>query len=386
MTLYSVLFGMKCIILVGGFGTRLRPLTFSTPKSLVPFCNKPIVEHQIAAAVKAGVKHVILAVGWKADDMKEAISVLKNRYGIDITCSVEDRPLGTAGPIRLAANIIRQGSENEPFFVFNSDVICEFPLADMLACHRAHGGEGTICVTKVEDPSKYGVVVSDANGKIERFVEKPSVFISDRINAGLYVLSKSVIDRIDEGQFRMIETDVFPKIAAEGKLFAYKLAGYWADIGQPKDFIKGMKMHLESAAASAGKEECASPRSRLAKQASDCSFEIKGRTVMIGADSQVGEGSVLGPNVVIGNQCKIGRGVRLSNCSIFDKTIIGDYSHVNESILGWSNKVGKWTKIDNSTVTGEDVAFSDEIYINGALILPHKAIKERVLEPGKIIM
>ena len=373
---------MKCIILVGGFGTRLRPLTFTVPKPLVPFCNKPIVEHQIAAAVKAGVKHVILAVGWKADDLQDSIVELKKRYDIEITCSIEDSPLGTAGPIRLAEELLRQGAEDEPFFVFNSDVICNFPLSDMLAFHKSHGGEGTICVTKVDDPSKYGVVVSNDAGRIERFVEKPSIFISDKINAGLYVLNKSVIDRIDPGVFRMVETDVFPKIASDGKLYCFNLPGYWADIGQPKDFIRGMKLHLASAATRP--DEPLTPRSQLRRSGSD--YEIKGGTVIVGSGSSIGEGCIIGPNVVIGNNCSIGRGVRLSNSTILHNTIVSDFAHVNETILGWNNKVGRWTKLDNGSVTGEDVAFTDELYINGAIVLPHKVMKERVLEAGKIIM
>jgi len=373
---------MKCIILVGGFGTRLRPLTFTVPKPLVPFCNKPIVEHQIAAAVKAGVKHVILAVGWKADDMQEAIKELRARYGIEITCSIEDSPLGTAGPIRLAEKYLREGPADEPFFVFNSDVICNFPLKDMLEFHKSHGGEGTICVTKVDDPSKYGVVVSTGEGKIERFVEKPSVFISDKINAGLYVLNKSVIDRVDPGVFQMVETDVFPQIAADGKLFCFTLQGYWADIGQPRDFLRGMKMHL--AHSYSHSNEATSPRSVLHKSGAD--YEVRGATVVVGANTKLGAGSVLGPNVVVGNNCVIGKGVRLSNCTIFDNSKIGDHAHVNESLLGWTNRVGKWTKVDNCTVTGEDVGFADELFINGAIVLPHKMIKEKVLVADKIIM
>jgi mannose-1-phosphate guanylyltransferase len=372
---------MKCIILVGGFGTRLRPLTFTVPKPLVPFCNKPIVEHQIAAAVKAGVKHVILAVGWKADDMQEAIEEFKTRYHIEITCSVETFPLGTAGPIRLAENILRTGPADEPFFVFNSDVICNFPLIQMLEFHRTHGGEGTICVTKVEDPSKYGVVVSNEQGRIERFVEKPSVFISDNINAGLYILNKSVIDRIDSGVFRMIETDVFPKIASDGSLYCFNLQGYWADIGQPKDFLRGMKLHLGST-GSRPDEPLRSPRSKLHKVVGE--YELRGGTVLVGSDSHIGSGSVIGPNVVIGNNCVIGKGVRISNSTLLDGTRVSDYAHVNESILGWNNKVGRWAKLE--TVTGEDVVFADEVLITGAIVLPHKLVKERVLESGKIIM
>jgi mannose-1-phosphate guanylyltransferase len=375
---------MKCIILVGGFGTRLRPLTFTLPKPLVPFCNKSIVEHQIAAAVKAGVKHVILAVGWKADDMKEALEEFKQRYKIEVTCSVEDVPLGTAGPIRLAESILRDGADDEPFFVFNSDVICNFPLSSMLKYHKAHGGAGTICVTKVDDPSKYGVLVSDKHGKIERFVEKPATFISDKINAGLYILNKSVIDRIDAGVFRMIETDVFPQLANEGKIYSFELPGYWADIGQPKDFIRGMKMHL--AAHAANPDEPLTPRSKLATISNTAGYELKGSTVIVGKNTTIGEGSVIGPHVVLGDNCVVGKGVRLSNCCVFEGCRISDYAQVNEVILGWNNKVGRWTKLENSTVTGEDVVFTDELFINGAIVLPHKAVKEKILEAGKIIM
>ena len=352
---------MKCIILVGGFGTRLRPLTFAVPKSLVPFCNQPIVEHQIAAAVKAGVKHVILAVGWKADDMQSAIDGFKRKYNIEITCSVETSPLGTAGPIRLAEHILRAGGDaDEPFFVFNSDVICEFPLSEMLAYHKLHKAEGTVCVTRVEDPSKYGVVVSRENGQIERFVEKPAVFISDKINAGLYVLNRSVIDRIDANVFRMIETDVFPKMATDGKLFSFTLKGYWADIGQPKDFLQGMKLHLAST--------------------------VGGSNVLIDASTKTGADCMIGPNVTIGANCVIGRGVKISNTCIMAGTTVGDFAHINESILGWKNRVGKWAKIDNYTITGEDVSIAEGVFTNGAIVLPNKSVKQSVTVQGTILM
>jgi len=346
------------------------------------------VEHQIAAAVKAGVKHVILAVGWKADDMQEALAEFRTTYGIEITCSVEDSPLGTAGPIRLAEKIIREsGDDNEPFFVFNSDVICEFPLSEMLAYHKSHGKEGTICVTRVEDPSTFGVVVSNEDGQIVRFVEKPKEFISDRINAGLYILNKPVIDRIDPGVFRMIENDVFPKMASEGQLYSYNLAGYWADIGQPKDFLRGMKLHLASLENHQQETEIVTPRSKLYISPTPTpAFEVRGGTVLIDPTATIGEGSVVGPNVTIGRDVRIGKGVRISNSSIFEGTKISDYSHINESIIGWRNTVGKWSKVDNNTVTGEKVAIGDEVFINGAVVLPHKSIKEKIIQEGTILM
>jgi mannose-1-phosphate guanylyltransferase len=164
---------MKALILVGGFGTRLRPLTLTTPKPLVDFCNLPILCHQIQALAAAGVTEVILAVNYQPEVMMKELSVLEKKYGLKITCSLEDVPMGTAGPIRLAKDIILKDNSDGLLFVFNSDVICNYPLDKLIEFHKGHGKEGTIMVTQVEDPSKYGVVVADDNNCIQRFVEKP---------------------------------------------------------------------------------------------------------------------------------------------------------------------------------------------------------------------
>ena len=216
-----------CGCVVGGYGTRLRPLTFSVPKPLVPFANLPIIQHQIEAAVKVGVKKIVLAVNvqpeamikfmkeaekkvnadqthprhWETASMHHACthdgapahissSCVCAQYGIEIVCSQEDTPMGTAGPLALARAHLT--ADNEPFFMFNSDVICDFPLDSMLAFHRKHGGEGTILVTEVADPSKYGVVLSDAEGQIQQFIEKPQARAQTQSTQhGLALLDKS---------------------------------------------------------------------------------------------------------------------------------------------------------------------------------------------------
>lgn len=150
--------------------------------------------------------------------MMKELAALEKQYNIKITCSLEDVPMGTAGPIRLAKELIMKDNDSELLFVFNSDVICHYPLDKMVEFHKSHGGEGTIMVTEVEDPSKYGVVVADSNNKIERFVEKPSVFISNKINAGLYLFNTSIIDRI-ENKPTSIEREIFPVMAADQKIF-----------------------------------------------------------------------------------------------------------------------------------------------------------------------
>lgn len=147
-----------------------------------------------------------------------------------------------AGPIGLAKNILK-GDDVGELFVFNADISCTYPLKDMLSFHRTHGKEGTIMVTQVSDPSKYGVIVYDTNNKIQRFVEKPNVFISDKINAGLYILNQKFLDRV-EAKPTSIERDIFPVMAEEGELYAMNLPGFWMDIGQPKDYLTGTMLYF----------------------------------------------------------------------------------------------------------------------------------------------
>ena len=209
---------MKALILVGGFGTRLRPLTLTVPKPLVDFCNLPILCHQIQALASAGVNEVILAINYQPEVMMKELERLENEYKIKITCSLENEPLGTAGPIRLAKDLILNDNETGLLFVFNSDVICNYPLDQLIEFHKSHGQEGTIMVTEVQDPTKYGVVVADETNKIDKFVEKPQVFISNKINAGLYLFNVSIIDRI-ENRPTSIEREIFPAMASEGSIY-----------------------------------------------------------------------------------------------------------------------------------------------------------------------
>jgi len=361
---------MKCLILVGGYGTRLRPLTLSVAKPLVPFCNMAILEHQIAAAVNAGVTHVILAVGYQPKEMMSALAEFEEKYSIKITFSIEDTPLGTAGPIRLASEILL--TDPEPFFVFNSDVICDYALKELLAFHKNHGREGTICVTQVEDPSKYGVVLSDESGWIKSFVEKPKEFVGDKINAGLYILNKSVLERIPQGPC-MLERETFPQMVVDSDLYSFKLPGYWADIGQPKDYLLGMSLHL------------ASLHRRSPRLPTFPGVKII-PPVLIHDSARLGEGCVIGPDVTIDRGCVLGRGVRVKNSAIFEGVELKDSAIVSGSIVGWKSKVGRWARLEKMCVLGEDVVVDDEVVVNGAFVLPHKSVKESIWDLDRIVM
>lgn len=363
---------MKALILVGGFGTRLRPLTLSCPKPLVDFCNKPMIVHQIEALKKVGVSEVVLAINYQPKVMLGFIEEYEKKLGVKIVCSREESPMGTAGPLALARDILDDGS-GDPFFVLNSDVICEYPLQKALDFFksRGEGAEGTILVTKVEDPSKYGVVVFDeGTKKVDRFVEKPKVFVGDKINAGIYLLSPKILDRI-ELKPTSIEREVFPHVAEEGKLFSMVLPGYWMDIGQPKDYLSGLKLHLAS----------------LGQQGGGELYKGEGvvGNVLVHPTAKIGKGCVIGPDVSIGEGCVVGDGARISNTTVFRGAQVKDHAFVTGSIVGWDSITGKWSRVENMSVLGEDVVVKDELHLNGAVVLPHKEIKASVGSPQIIL-
>jgi len=151
--------------------------------------------------------------------------------------------MGTAGPIRLAKELLTANNHSGQFILFNSDIICEYPVHDMLEFHNNHGGEITMMITSVEDPSKYGVVLSDEDGRVQKFIEKPKDFIGNMVNAGLYIFNLSAIDRI-EMRPHFLERELFPKLADEGLIYSMNLTKFWMDIGQPKDFLIGSKYYL----------------------------------------------------------------------------------------------------------------------------------------------
>ncbi|KAK9986410.1 hypothetical protein SO802_031361 [Lithocarpus litseifolius] len=361
---------MKALILVGGFGTRLRPLTLSAPKPLVEFANKPMILHQIEALKAIGVTEVVLAINYQPELMLNFLKEFEKKLEIKISCSQETEPLGTAGPLALARDKLIDGS-GKPFFVLNSDVISEYPLKEMIEFHKSHGGEASIMVTKVDEPSKYGVVVTEeTTGKVEKFVEKPKIFVGNKINAGIYLLNPSVLDRI-ELRPTSIEKEVFPKIAAEKKLYAMLLPGFWMDIGQPKDYITGLRLYLDSL------RKKSSPK--LAKGS-----HILGN-VLIDETAVIGDGCLIGPDVAIGPGCVIEPGVRLSCCTLMRGVRIKKHACISSSIIGWHSTVGRWARVENMTILGEDVHLGDEVYSNGGVVLPHKEIKSSILKP-EIVM
>ncbi|NXC05250.1 GMPPB guanyltransferase, partial [Orthonyx spaldingii] len=350
---------MRALILVGGFGTRLRPLTLSRPKPLVEFCNKAVLLHQVRMQRDWGLGRDAGAGRGGASRTRALRSPRPRRV-------THGR---AAGPLALARDLLAE--DGEPFFVLNSDVICEFPFAALARFHRQHGGEGSLVVTRVEEPAKYGVVVCEPDtGRICRFVEKPRVFVSNKINAGLYIFNPGILQRI---QLRptSIEKEIFPAMAQDGQLYAMELQGFWMDIGQPKDFLTGMCMYLQALRAQHPDKLHSGPG-------------VVGN-VLVDPSAKIGANCVIGPNVTIGAGVVVEDGVRIKRSTVLEGARIRSHSWLESCIVGWSCSVGQWVRMENVTVLGEDVIVNDELYLNGANVLPHKSIAESVPEP-RIIM
>lgn len=195
-------------------------------------------------------------------------------------------------------------------------------------------------------------------------------FVGNKINAGMYVLSPSVLNRV-EMRPTSIEKEVFPYIAGDGKLFAMVLPGYWMDVGQPKDYLTGLHLYLDGL------------REKQSTQLATGDAFVG--NVLVHETATIGAGCKIGPNVCIGPGCTVDDGVRLKNCMVFPSCKIGKHACVTGSIVGWSSKVGKWTRVENMSVLGEDVSCKDEVYVNGAVVLPHKEVKANELTPRIII-
>lgn len=290
----------------------------------------------------------------------------EQQYNVKIEFSIETEPLGTAGPLKLAEKTL--GKDDSPFFVLNSDVICDYPFQDLAEFHKAHGEEGTIVVTKVEEPSKYGVIVHkpDHPSRIDRFVEKPVEFVGNRINAGLYILNPSVLSRI-ELRPTSIEQETFPAIVKDGQLHSFDLEGFWMDVGQPKDFLSGTCLYLSSLTKK-GSKKLESPSKPY----------VYGGNVLVDPSAKIGKNCRIGPNVTIGPNVVVGDGVRLQRCVLLSGSKIKDHAWVKSTIVGWNSTIGKWARLENVSVLGDDVTVGDEIYVNGGSILPHKSIKQNV--------
>jgi NDP-sugar pyrophosphorylase family protein len=356
---------MKTLVLAGGFGTRLRPLSCSRPKMLFPIANKPLIDYNLEALSNDGVNTVILAVYYMAESLVRYLGPTK--YDLGIMYSREQRPLGTGGPIKKAKDMLNGDS----FMVMNGDILTDFDYHRLLNYHKEKGGIATIALTQVNDPTRYGSVELDWEGRITRFVEKPEQgkAPSNLINAGIYIMEPEIFEYIPDGRKVRIETEVFPQLAEEQKLYGFESHGFWMDIGEPQDYLGANAMMLEKQNnVHFGEGVDIDPTATVTKP---CSF---GDNVRIGADS------IIGPNVSLGNDVQIGKGCRVENSVIFPGAVIADYSSVKGAIIGENAVIERWVKVESGSLVGDYAQIADGVTITeGVTICPSKTVEESIL-------
>lgn len=323
---------MRAVVLVGGFGTRLRPLTSSIPKPMLPVGHLPIIERLVMNLARGGVTEVTLALGFKPEPFIEAFPD-GQCAGVALHYAVEPEPLDTAGAIRFAADV---AGIDDTFVVANGDVLTDLDVGALVGFHRAHGAEATIHLIGVPDPSAFGVVALDADGRVERFVEKPApgTAPSNLINAGTYVLEPSVLDRIPLGQKVSIERATFPAVVADGRLFGVATDDYWLDTGRPELYLQA---NLDIVSGGRRHDHCDAvhPDAMVATDAHVAS-SVVGRGARVGAGSLI-ERSVLLPGAVVADRAvvadsvvmgRVGEGAVLRNSVLGADGVVADGEHV----------------------------------------------------------
>ena len=313
---------MKAVVLVGGFGTRLRPLTLNVPKQMLPVVGVPMIERVIASLGAHGVTTAVLSLGYKPD---EFLAAYPNGQcaGVELLYAVEPEPLDTAGAVRFAA--VEAGFD-ETFIVVNGDVLTDLNVREVWDFHHSVGAEGTIALTPVDDPSRYGVVTIDASGRVEAFVEKPApgTAPTNWINAGTYVLEPSVLQRIASDRKVSIEREVFPAMVDDQKLYAMQSSAYWIDAGTPQTYIQAQ---LDLVDGVRGSEKAIADSAQIEDSAT-VAHSVVGEHVVIGngahvADSVIGAGATIGPGVRI-HSSVVAEGARIGpDCVIENFSVVG---------------------------------------------------------------
>ncbi|HXY27203.1 MAG TPA: NDP-sugar synthase [Acidimicrobiales bacterium] len=358
---------MKAVVLVGGEGTRLRPLTLSAPKQMLPIVGVPMIERVLGHLASHGIDEAVLSLGYLPDAFTKAYPEGR-AAGVALSYAVEPEPLDTAGAVRFAATF---AGVSETFVVVNGDVLTDLDLTDLVAFHHAHGAEGTIALHPVSDPSAFGVVPTDDEGRVLAFVEKPPRYEAptNEINAGTYVLEPSVLDRIPDGGRVSIERETFPAMVRDRRLFARSDNGYWLDTGTPAAFLEA---NFDYLARKRGPIVAPGLVDRgdgvLTEGESDLEGEVLGPAAIFAGclvepgarveHSVVGRGSVVSAGAVISDSvlmdgCHVAADARVSGSIMGPRSIVGQRADVRPvSVLGADAVVSSGTLIDGERVAG----------------------------------
>jgi mannose-1-phosphate guanylyltransferase len=318
---------MQALVLAGGEGTRLRPLTYTTPKPVMPLAGRPFLTFMLDWLRRHGVDEAILSCGFMSDAVRDVLGDIYN--GMRLRYLVEEEPLGTAGPVRLGFD---EGLLEERLLVLNGDVLTDMDVTAEVAMHAERGARATLALIAVEDTSSYGVVPTDDEGRVEAFLEKTGgAAPTNRINAGAYVIERDLAEEMEPGRAVSFELEVFPRLVGQG-LYGWHAEGYWIDIGTPERYLESTYDLLS------GRVE-----SRLPPRDETGSLVAK--------DCLVG-GAHVGPQSVLGRHCSVGTDSTIDRSVLHDRVLVGADATVRESVLAEGARVGEGAELGPRAIVG----------------------------------
>ena len=342
---------MQALVLAGGEGTRLRPLTLTTPKPVMPFAGRPFMTFMLDWLARHGVDDVILSCGFMSDAVEEVLG--EEHDGMRLRYVHEDEPLGTAGPLRLALDT--GALQDERLYVLNGDVLTDMDLTAEREQHERTGARATLCLVAVDDTASYGVVPTTPDGEVEAFLEKsPGPAPTNRINAGAYLLERDVIERIPAGRAVSIEREIFPELVGDG-LYGFLAAGYWMDIGTPERYLEGTWDLLAGVVPSTLPE--------------------RDETGSLVYEGGLTSGAHIGPQAVVGRHCSVGSDSSVERAVLHDQVAVGADCVLRECILAEGVRVGDGAEVRPGAVVGKGAQVAAGAVVGeGARVQPGEEI------------
>ncbi|MBM7171830.1 NDP-sugar synthase [Streptomyces sp. G44] len=353
----------EAILLVGGKGTRLRPLTVHTPKPMVPAAGVPFLTHQLARARAAGVEHIVLATSYLAEVFEPYFGD-GSALGLHIEYVTETEPLGTGGAIRNVASRLRSAPD-DPVLIFNGDILTGLDIRALVDTHETSGADVSLHLTRVADPRAYGLVPTDPTGRVTAFLEKPQTpeeIVTDQINAGAYVFRRSVIDTIPAGRPVSVERETFPGLLSSGAHLQGMIdSTYWLDLGTPQAFVRG------SADLVLGRAPSPAVPGR------------RGESLVL-PSARVAPDAKLTGGTVVGENARVGEGARISGSAILSGAVVEPGAVITDSLVGADARVGARTALSGAVLgdgasVGADNELRDGVRVWCGATLPAGAVR-----------
>ncbi len=348
---------MQAVVLIGGKGTRLRPITHTVPKALVPLRNTPYIQYLVDSLRAAGVEEAIFSMGYLPDPIKQYLGG-QDLNGFSLKYVVEARPLGTGGGIKNVEEHLEEG----PFVATNGDILTGLDLREVIQAHQDSGALATITLTVAEDPTAYGLVEVDSQLYVRRFVEKPSYdeVRTNLVNSGIYVLEREVLGMIPSEREVSIEREVFPRLQEMGKLRAYVSSAYWQDIGIPERYLQASHDVLSGVVGRGDEFEYLSVHPSVSTSQEVTLLP----PICIARDCKVASGATVGGHTALGERCIIGEGATVQGSILFEGVQVGDGTLVRSAIVGPGVVIGSNCVVRGVSVLGAECVVDDDNIID----------------------